>query len=78
MFRLPRAGIKSTFRSLSSYGKVDETIVSLISGVVGPENVTTSESGTLSVMYIFCKNGLKNFMERNLLLPKFLKSGNAF
>ena len=46
MFRLPSVLSRSTVRSLSSYGKVDEKIVSLISGIVGPENVTTSESGT--------------------------------
>lgn len=47
MFRLPAAWAKSTVRSFSIYGKVDERIVSLITGIVGPENITTSESGNV-------------------------------
>ena len=32
-------------RALSTFGEVDDKIVSLLSDIVGPSNVTTSESG---------------------------------
>ena len=35
----------NVIRALTSFGKIDDQILSLISGIVGPENVTVSESG---------------------------------